>query len=288
MLRFIQILCVVGLAGCSALSDGADYLAETFDGWSDGIGDAVGTGEDAPVAAASNMGREAPAASAAKQIKQPKAIEQLEAILAVPVPKRDRNAIRLIQTHPHRAHPYLTDYLNAHAASLPPLVLYELAGRTYPYDRWKGVQWYYAARARLAYDVLRCTDASTRSALAKADDWVGGPLTQIRLNPPAAYGAALAGLDWDKENSIHTITPLPSCLSGDAAVRMFGIDGITTARRDKVLVVVGPTGQPVNPDSWIKPLETHPALLAEARLQVRREVERLPGMSARLPKEWDD
>lgn len=303
--RFYKALSVLTLAGvlsgCSVVSDSYDYVSTSLGDMTSTIGEALDNvtaqDPDSPGLVSSKHADATPQPEAkprtptqrAIALKQPNHILELEALLASPSPNRDVDVIKFVQASPHATFPDLTQYLVAHAAELPPLVVYELAGRSFAIDRWKGVYWYYVGRVRYAYDLARCTDATTLAHLERADQLVGGPKTQIRLDPVTAYGTALAALRWERDAPIHTVTPLPSCLSGDQSVRTFGVNGLAVKRlKDKRIAVVGPTGQPVNPDNWIKPIPHHVALLDKARLRVRREAEKLPTMSVKLPKEWDD
>ena len=273
-ISFVVALCGL-LAACESVRGALDSLGRGIDSLGEGIGSGV-----------NSLGDET---AKPGEASTPKLIVALEKILAVPTPDRDRKAVELIESAPHATNPELTRYLVARADQLPPLLLYELAGRTYPFDRWKGVSWYYAARVRLLYDLTRCTDPSTMAELSDADGLVSGPLVQIRLEPRIAYATALAGLEWEASHPIHTITPLPACLSGGDAVRAFGRVALV-GKTDKygMTTIVGPDGIVVNPADWVRPMAGNAALLKAARERVRAEINLLADKAGGLPPEWAD
>lgn len=272
----LSMVVAAALAGCTTIT-------ETIDSLGAGIGEAlesVGSGDTATEVSPGASGTAA---------QGPKIIKDLEAALMVPVPGRDRSAVALIQSAPDMVHPELTRYLEANADILPPLLVYELAGRTYAMDRWKGVFWYTVARLRLDYDLHRCTDSSVLPQLDAADGLVGGPLTQIRIDPKTAYATALAALTWEKDKTAHRYSLLPLCLSGRQAVQTFGIDGVKAKKEQNgVILAVGPDGVPVHSTRWVVPQNEDAALLDAARERARAWAEALLDLPGGLPKAWDD
>lgn len=264
----VAALLAASLAGCEAVTDSIDSVGNSISQTLDQVGE--------PTAGA-------PAGSG------PKLVQQLEATLAVPVPGRDRSAVALIQSAPDQLHPELTHYLEAKAETLPPLLVYELAGRIYAIDRWKGVFWYTVARLRLDHDLHRCTDSSVLPQFDAADALAGGPLTQIAIDPKTAYGTALAALSWERDKPTHRYSLLPLCLSGRQAVQVFGIDGVKAKKgKNGQILAVGPDGAPVHTARWVHPQADDAALLEAARGRARAWAEALLDRPGGLPKAWED
>lgn len=267
----------------AAALSGCATITETIDAVGAGIGEALESAGTAPTVFSETPG------GAGTGTQGPKIVKDLEAALAVPVPGRDQAAVALIQSAPDKAHPELTRYLEANADILPPLLVYELAGRTYAMDRWKGVFWYAVARLRLDYDLHRCTDSSLLPQFDAADRLVGGPLMQIEIDPKTAYATALAALSWERDKPAHRYSILPLCLSGREAVQTFGIDGVK-AKKEKngQILAVGPDGAPIGSSRWIVPQDDHRALLDAARERARAWAEALLERPGGLPQAWDD
>jgi hypothetical protein len=288
------------LGGCSSvtetISDSLEsvrgYLDETFEG--DAAPPSPEPAGDTPVRTAMRTPAQIPPSSYRPPRLSPdtpttKVIETLEKILAVDGPTRDADAVAAIASVPHPSHPELTRYLEANAQALPPLVLYELSARIYPYRQWDGVRWYFVAYTRYAYDLFRCTDASVIERIEAADRLVQGPLTKIRLEPRTAYAVALTALTWDREHPIHETSPLIECLSGETFLQTLDPEKTKVMRAADGAVVLRPSDMTaIDRDRWIKPLAEHPKLLEAARQKSRKRLESLLEMEVRLPKEWDD
>lgn len=216
-------------------------------------------------------------------------IKSLEDLLASPKPNRYILAMQAIRKVTKEKHPGLTKYLEQHAAELPPVLLYELSARVYAHDRWHGVFWYYVARVRYTYDLMRCVDPTVMARLNGADRFANGPVTEIRLSPKQAYGVALTALRWDREHPIHTALPVGECASGESYQFAHNKDAvIRTAWPDDSPYLSQANPKPLFEDEWIRPHYEYDAILKQARDRVRADVDALAEIVGILPEAWHD
>ena len=214
---------------------------------------------------------------------------QINKILAGDRPNKAILAAEALRAAPHKDYPDLTVDMEARAYRLPSVMLYELASRIYPHDRWRGVFWYFAARVRYTYDLMRCVDPTVSTRLEGADRFANGPVTEIRLKPNLAYAVALAALRWDRETDLPPDTLIGECASGESFQFAYNQSAVirTSWPYDSPYMTMEKPYK-LHADEWIKPLIEHKELLEKARRRVHAEVDRLPGATVELPEEWQD
>lgn len=167
--------------------------------------------------------------------------------------KDDREAgIKIIRSAPPDIDGYFLLWLEDHAAEFPPEYFFPISQRFYARDKDAAIKWFVVGRTRLMYDLYRCTDTSVRDKVSIASMPLQDTVIKAALDhPQRAHALGKEALAWDASMPIHTQSPLKICMNG---LKGYALAMTKPAQR-----------APVNESEWIKPRETHPAILSEVR-----------------------
>jgi hypothetical protein len=167
--------------------------------------------------------------------------------------KDDREAgIRIIRSAPPDIDGYFLLWLEDHAAEFPPEYFFPISQRFYARDKDAAIKWFVAGRTRLLYDLYRCTDTSVRDKVSIASASLQDTVLKTAMeDPQRTHALGKAALAWEASMPIHSQSPLKICMNG--------LKGYS-------LAMTKPSQRaPVSESEWVKPRETHSAVLNEAR-----------------------
>ncbi len=171
--------------------------------------------------------------------------------------------IQAIRFAPDHVDDQFLPWLKANADEFPPVYLYAMADRLFEYDDDDATQWFFSARVRHTYDLLRCQNSN--AALIRLDTFTNRfrktVVRYVDRHQKDAYRAAREGLDWDEENRIHATSPSQECRLGE----------LTAAQASPIT----PASLRYPGAGYVKPEWMHPQLLSVARRRVAREVENI-------------
>lgn len=170
--------------------------------------------------------------------------------------------IEAIRHAPGRIDDDFVPWLEDNAERFPPIFLYAMADRFYSFDAEKATRWFFSARVRHTYDLMRCTNDSAMDRLDVFEGRFKNTVFRfVQRERDDAYWAASEGLDWDFENDLHETSPVSECHLG---ARMAGNFDAPPRRN------VSDGG---GDSEWLLPSHTHRRILAEARNTNAAEVE---------------
>lgn len=139
--------------------------------------------------------------------------------------------------------------LKTQLRSLSPPFIFELARRTFAYDKQEAMTYFWLARLRAYYDATRCADVTAGQEIAAWDFAVQDIIRYGQQNPGSVKPAKLAALEREQSFPFDT-SPEWICLHGIKAL------SAAATGSDRV--------------SWVKPMSDWPTLHQSAREQMEK------------------
>jgi len=123
-----------------------------------------------------------------------------------------RAGVQTIRYAPKKVDKTFVPWLEENAHLFPASYLYALADRTYKANPEKAVHWFFAARVRHAYDLMRCRDRDSLIRLEVYEDRFRTSVLKFAAKQPwEAHKAAESGLEWEFENDVPDHSPEFEC-----------------------------------------------------------------------------